>query len=78
MRHALPWKKGGGDQMGHTQEKSLSRPHSLSPSTQDWGEERREREREQQRKREPTHTHTLAHTSVPVKPEWRDEKEAGR
>ena len=65
--------------MGRTQEKPLSRPHSLSPSTQDWGGKEKKRERrEQQRKREPTHTHTLAHTSVPVKPEWRDEKEAGR
>ena len=79
MRHALPWeqKRGGGDQMGHTQEKSLSRPHSLSPSTQDWGGGEK-RERESNGEKENPHTHTLAHTSVPVKPEWRDNKEAGR
>ena len=70
---------GGGDPSGCTQQKPLSRPNSLSTSTQDWGGKEKKRERgEQQRKRDPTHTHTLAHTSVPVKPEWRDNKVAGR
>ena len=66
--------------MGRTQEKSLSRPQSLSPSIQDLGGGIRERERKRatEKKRTHTHTHTLAHTSVPVKPEWRDGKEAGR
>ena len=56
-------KKGGGDQMGRTQEKPLSRPHSLSPSTQDWGGKRkREREESNREKENPhTHTHTRAH-----------------
>ena len=61
MRHALPWEKGGGDQMGHTQEKSLSRPHSLSPSTQDWGGGKK-RERENNREKENPHTHTHSRT----------------
>ena len=64
--------------MGRTQEKSLSRPHSLSPSIQDLGGGIREREKESNREKENTHTHTPVHTSVPVKPEWRDNKEAGR
>ena len=63
MRHALPWEQEGGGPNGHTQEKSLSRPHSLSPSTQDWGEEGREEERERttEKKKTHTHTHTRAH-----------------
>ena len=67
--------------MGRTQEKSLSRPRSLSPSIQDLGGGIRERERKratEKKENTPTHTHTLAHTSVPVKPEWRDGKEAGK
>ena len=56
-------KKGGGDQMGRTQEKPLSRPHSLSPSTQDWGEREKEREkRATEKKRTHTHTHTHSRT----------------
>ena len=78
MRHALPWKKrGGGPNGAHSRKITLTPTLSL-PLHPGLGGRREEREREQQRKREPTHTHTLAHTSVPVKPEWRDEKEAGR
>ena len=52
--------KGGGPN-GHTQEKSLSRPHSLSPSTQDWGGGKK-RERENNREKENPHTHTHSRT----------------
>ena len=63
MRQPPPPKKTGGDTIGRTQEKPLSRPHSLSPSTQDWGGKEKKRERrEQQRKRDPTHTHTHSRT----------------
>ena len=56
-------KKGGGDQMGRTQEKPLSRPHSLSPSTQDGGGGKEKREREESnREKENPHTHTHSHT----------------
>ena len=65
-----PEKKTGGDTIGRTQEKPLSRPHSLSLHPGLGGEREKEREkRATEKKRTHTHTHTLAHTSVPVKPE---------
>ena len=79
MRHALPWEKGGGgDQTGAHSRKITLTPTLSLPLHPGLGGRKEEREREQQRKRKPTHTHTLAHTSVPVKPGWRDNKEAGR
>ena len=71
-------KNGRGPYWAHPTKRTTLTPTlslSLHPGL---GGKEKMREREQQRKREPTHTHTLAHTSVPVKPEWRDEKEAGR
>ena len=57
--------------------KNHSHAHTLSlPPPRTGGKEKRERE--SNREKENPHTHTLAHTSVPVKPEWRDRKEAGR
>ena len=69
--------KGGGTKWAHSRKITLTPTLSL-PLHPGLGGRKEEREREQQRKRKPTHTHTLAHTSVPVKPEWRDNKEAGR
>ena len=70
-------KREAGPKWAHSK-KNHSHAHTLSLPPPRTGGKKEEREREQQRKREPTHTHTLAHTSVPVKPEWRDNKEAGR
>ena len=80
MRHALPWKKrGGGPNGAHSRKIALTPTLSLSLHPRLRGEREKEREkRATEKKRTHTHTHTLAHTSVPVKPEWRDEKEAGR
>ena len=72
-------KKGGGNKWGALK-KNRSHVHTLSlPPPKTGGEREKEREkRATEKKRTHTHTHTLAHTSVPVKPEWRGEKEAGR
>ena len=81
MRHALPWKKRGGGTKWGTLKKNHSHAHTLSPPpprTGGGGKRRREKERTTEKKKTHTPTHTLAHTSGPVKPEWRDNKEAGR
>ena len=73
-------KKGGGPNGAHSRKIALTHTLSLSLHPRLKGGER-EKEREKratEKKRTHTHTHTLAHTSVPVKPEWRGEKEAGR
>ena len=57
-----PKKKTGGDTIGRTQEKPLSRPHSLSPSTQDWGGKRKREREESNREKEIPHTHTHSRT----------------
>ena len=57
-----PGKKTGGDTIGRTQEKPLSRPNSLSTSTQDWGGTRKREREESNREKEIPHTHTHSRT----------------
>ena len=72
-------KRRGGDQMGHTQEKSLSRPHSLSPSTQDLGGgEKRERKRATEKKKTHTHTHSRTRACRSNRSGGTKKKPAGR
>ena len=75
-------KKGGGPNGAHSRKITLTPTLSLPlhPGLGGRREEKEERERERttEKKKTHTHTHTLAHTSVPVKPEWRGKKEAGR
>ena len=50
-----------GNNWAHS-EKPLSRPHSLSPSTQDWGGKRKREREESNREKEIPHTHTHSRT----------------
>ena len=79
MRHAPPGKTNGRrDPSGRTQQKPLSRPHSLSPSTQDGGEKRRERERATEKKRIHTHTHSRTRACRSNRSGGTKKKPAGR
>ena len=62
FNEARPREKKGGDPIGRTQQKPLSRPHSLSPSTQDWGGKRKREREESNREKEIPHTHTHSRT----------------
>ena len=78
MRHVPPppEKNGRGPTWAHSTKTTLTPTLSLPLHPGLGGGEKRERE--SNREKENPHTHTLAHTSVPVKPEWRENKEAGR
>ena len=76
-RPPLGKRRGGGPNGAHSRKITLTPTLSL-PLHPGLRGRREEREKESNGEKENPHTHTLAHTSVPVKPEWRDEKEAGR
>ena len=55
--------------MGTPNERTILTPTLSLPLHPGLGGRREERERESNGEKENPHTHTLAHTSVPVKPE---------